>query len=223
MRRLMRPEFSMTLPATTSSQPAQQRDDHLLDHVPGEDGWPIIGNTLTVLRDPVAATSAMHRKYGPVYRNRVFGYRSVFLLGPEANELVLFDRDKNFSSHGGWAPVLERVFPRGLMLMDFEEHRLHRKALGVAFKPAPMKIYLAAINKGIAKRVGEWHRSGRGAEATELRFYPSIKQLTLDLAATSFLGIDLGPEANALNQAFVNMVAASVGVVRTPVLGTQMW
>ena len=28
------------------------------------------------------------------------------------------------------------------MLMDFDEHRLHRKALGVAFKPAPMKAYL---------------------------------------------------------------------------------
>jgi cytochrome P450 len=43
------------------------------------------------------------------------------------------------------------------------------------------------------------------------------------LAATSFLGIELGPQANALNRAFVDMVAAIVGVVRTPIPGTQMW
>ena len=34
--------------------------------------------------------------------------------------------------------------------MDFEEHRLHRKALGVAFKPTPMKAYLGALNNGIS-------------------------------------------------------------------------
>lgn len=34
-------------------------------------------------------------------------------------------------------------------------------------------------------------------------FYPSIKQLTLDIAAECFLGIPLGPEADRLNRAFV--------------------
>jgi len=203
---------------------ARQRRGHPLDHIPGDDGWPVVGNTLTVLRDPIRAVDAMYRKYGPVYRSRVFGYRSVSLLGPQANELVLFDRDRNFSSHGGWGPVLDHVFPRGLMLMDFEEHRLHRKALAVAFKPASMKIYLDALNTGIAKRIAQWHLSGPGqGAATRLRFYPAIKQLALDLAAAAFLGVELGPEANAVNRAFVNMVAASIGVVRSPIPGTQMW
>jgi cytochrome P450 len=34
---------------------------------------------------------------------------------------------------------------------------------------------------------------------------------------------ELGPKANGVNRAFVDMVAAIVGVVRTPVPGTQMW
>ena len=197
---------------------------HPLDHIPGDDGWPIVGNTLKVLRDPIGAAERAYAKYGSVYRSRVFGYRSVSLLGPEANELLLFDRDKNFSSKGGWGPVLDRVFPRGLMLMDFDDHRMHRKALGVAFKPAPMKTYLGALNEGISRRIAAWHLEGPGqGAATDLRFYPAIKQLTLDLAATSFLGIALGPEANAVNRAFVDMVAASIGVVRKPIPGTQMW
>ena len=217
----------MTMPAATPtgvSAAKAGRKGNPIDHLPGEDGWPIIGNTLKVLKDPVGSAEAMYHKYGPVFRNRVFGYRSVSLLGPEANELVLFDRDRNFSSSGGWNPILERVFPRGLMLMDFDEHRLHRKALGVAFKPAPMKAYLNALNDGISQRIAEWHLLGPGQGGeTDLKFYPAIKQLTLDLAATSFLGIGLGPEANVVNRAFVEMVAASVGVVRSPIPGTQMW
>ena len=166
----------------------------------------------------------MHAKYGPVFRSRVFGFRSVSLLGPEANELVLFDREKNFSSAGGWGLILDQVFPRGLMLMDFDEHRLHRKALGVAFKPAPMKAYLGALNDGIARRIAEWHLTGDGqGGATDLQFYPAIKQLTLDLAATSFLGIELGPQADTIYRAFVDMLAASMGLVRSPVPGTAMW
>jgi cytochrome P450 len=200
------------------------RKPHPLEHIPGEDGWPILGNTLKVLKDPVGAAQRMHAKYGPVFRSRVFGFYSVAMLGPEANELLLFDREKNFSSSGGWGPILDQVFPRGLMLMDFEEHRLHRKALGVAFKPAPMKAYLGALNDGIAQRIAEWHLAGEGQGGrTELAFYPAIKQLTLDLAATSFLGIELGPQADAVYRAFVDMLAASMGVVRSPVPGTKMW
>src|SRR6516225_2953488 len=126
---------------------------HPLAHLPGEDGWPIVGNTFAALKDPAHHAEAMFRKYGPVYRDRLFGARTVAMLGPEANELVLFDRDRNFSSSNGWGFLLDRLFPHGLMLMDFDEHRMHRKALGVAFKPSPMKAYLGALNDGISRRI----------------------------------------------------------------------
>ena len=194
-----------------------------LAHLPGEDGWPIVGNTVGALKDPVGHVDAMYRKYGPVYRDHLFGVRTVAMLGPDANELVLFDHDKNFASSHGWGFLLDRLFPRGLMLMDFDEHRLHRRALGVAFKPMPMKAYLNALNDGISRRTAEWHLAGsRQGGTNDLWFYPAIKQLTLDLAATSFLGIELGQQADAVNRAFIDMVAAITGVVRAPLPGTQM-
>jgi cytochrome P450 len=216
--------MSMPIASNASSNVGRIVSRTRLAHLPGEDGWPIFGNTLAALRDPIGHVALMHRQHGPVYRDHLFGVRSVALLGPEANELILFDREKNFSSSEGWGFLLERLFPRGLMLMDFEEHRLHRKALGVAFKPAAMKAYLGALNAGISRRIAEWHLAGHGqGGSSEFPFYPAIKQLTLDLAATSFLGIELGQQANAINSAFVDMVAASIGVVRRPVPGTQMW
>ena len=60
----------------------------------------------------------------------MFGETSVVLFGPEANERVMFDQEKLFSSEHGWGSILGLLFPRGLMLRDFDDHRIHRKTLG---------------------------------------------------------------------------------------------
>ena len=188
-----------------------------LKHIPGDEGWPIVGKTLQVLADPKGHVEQNAAKYGLVYRTHLFGETSVVLLGPEANELVLFDQAKLFSSTHGWDLILGRLFPRGLMLLDFDEHRLHRRALSVAFKSGPMKSYLAQLDRGIARRVAQWKQ-----KEGEMQVYSAMKQLTLDLAATAFLGADIGPEVDEIIRAFVDMIAAAVAVVRRPLPGTQM-
>ena len=101
-----------------------------LTHIPGDEGWPIIGKTLEVLADPKGHIERNAARYGSVYRSHMFGETSIVLLGPEANELVMFDQAKLFSSTHGWGQILGLLFPRGLMLLDFEEHRLHRLVRG---------------------------------------------------------------------------------------------
>ena len=185
-----------------------------LSHIPGEDGLPVVGTTFRVLRDPPGYGAHMVKTYGKVFRTNAFGNPTVSLVGAEANELMLFDRDKLFSSEQGWGPVLNLLFPRGLMLLDFDHHRMDRRALGIAFKPGPMRAYTIDMNRIFKDQLKAW----RG----DVLFYPAIKQLTLDVAASSFLGIPLGPEADKINNAFVDMVQASVGVVRAPLPFTRM-
>ncbi len=185
-----------------------------LAHIPGEAGWPVVGNTFTMLANPHAFADRMIATYGKVYKNRAFGGWQVALIGAEANELLLFNKDKIFSSEQGWGPVLDQLFPRGLMLMDFDHHRIDRRALSIAFKPEPMRHYSGALNRGIAREVAGW--------AGPKEFYPAIKKLTLDLAADSFIGLPWGPEADKINEAFVDMVQASVAPVRKPLPFTKM-
>jgi cytochrome P450 len=187
-----------------------------LAHIPGTEGWPVVGSTLALLADPKGEVERLSARFGRVYRSRAFGSRGVALLGPDANEFVLFDQAKNFSSTFGWNNLLGRLFPRGLMLLDFDEHRLHRKALSVAFKAGPMKSYLENLNRGVAGGIAGWPSTG------DMALYPAMKQLTLDLAAVSFLGAGLGPDVAELKRAFVDMVAAIVAVVRAPIPGTRM-
>jgi cytochrome P450 len=204
---------SVASPAFTFTPPRRNS----LTHIPGDEGWPLIGRTLHVLADPKGQVERAAAQYGLVYRTHLFGETSLTLLGPEANELVLFDQAKLFSSTHGWGRILGLLFPRGLMLLDFEEHRLHRRALSVAFKSGPMKSYLGELDTGIAARVAQWK-----AKPGPMLLYPAMKQLTLDLAATSFLGAEIGPEVDDITRAFVDMVAASVAVIRKPLPGTAM-
>ena len=189
-------------------------DDSDLSHIPGEAGWPVVGNTFRMLADPHGFARRMIDTYGKVYKNRAFGGWQVALIGAEANELLLFDRNKMFSSEQGWGPILDQLFPRGLMLIDFEHHRVDRRALSIAFKPEPMRHYSGALNSGISREVESWEGP--------MTFYTAIKKLTLDLAADSFIGIPWGPEADRINEAFVDMVQASVAPVRKPLPFTKM-
>jgi cytochrome P450 len=207
------PAMSIVLPSQSFTPPKRNS----LKHIPGDEGWPIIGNTFRALADPKGDVERRAKKYGLVHRTRLFGETCIWLLGPEANELVLFDQAKQFSAEHGWSRFFGLVFPRGLMTRDFDEHRIHRKALSVAFKAGPMKSYLAELDKGIAAQISRWK-----LQPGEMLIYPATKRLTLDLAAKSFLGADIGPEADEINEAFIDMLKATAAPIRRPLPGTQM-
>jgi cytochrome P450 len=115
----------------------------------------------------------------------------------------------------GWR-LLENLFPDGLMLRDFDDHRSHRRIMQVAFKPKPMRDYMLHLNEGITHGLKSWAPSER------FEFYPAIKDLTLELGASVFLGLTMGAEAAKVNQAFVDEIAASVAVLRRPWPGSKM-
>ena len=208
----------MTNAAIASSQSSAPRlTPRDLAHIPGTNGWPVVGNMLQILANPKTYVEHMAAAHGPVFRNHILGETTITLLGPEANELVLLDREKNFSSEQGWARVFDQLFPRGLRMRDFEEHRLHRQALAVAFQPGPMRSYLEQLNIGIAAHVAEWRKAQGG-----MSFHPAIKRLTLDLVANAFLGAEMGPDTESVKQALSDMIQAAVSPVRKPLPFTQM-
>ncbi len=51
--------------------------------------------------------------------------------------------------------------------------------------------------------------------------FPSYKELTLDMAASIFIGADLGPTTQRMNGAFEAMVAASMSRIRLRLPGLE--
>ena len=104
--------------------------------IPLVKGLPLVGNLPKFLRDPLANAQSLE-VHGNVVRSRTF-FETVTLLGPDANQFVLHDREGNFSSRGGWYYWIDRVFPGAIMAMDDPQHKHHRRIMQGAFKRSAM-------------------------------------------------------------------------------------
>ena len=99
----------------------------------GDAGAPLIGHTFELMHYGPEFHLRRQQSYGPVSWVSAFGQRIVVLSGPDAAQSALVNGDKAFSQDG-WAYFIGRFFPRGLMLMDFGEHHLHRRIMQDAFR-----------------------------------------------------------------------------------------
>ena len=187
------------------------------DRIPLVKGLPLVGNLPKFLRDPLENARSLE-VHGNVVRSRTF-FETVTLLGPEANQFVLHDREGNFSSRGGWYYWIDAVFPGAIMAMDDPAHKHHRRIMQGAFKRSAMERYVADMGPVIEDELARWPVDG----ATPLQAFPRIKALTLNIAARVFMGMALGPEADRMNRAFIDTVEASLALIRKPVPPFGMW
>ncbi|HSJ98133.1 MAG TPA: cytochrome P450, partial [Myxococcota bacterium] len=166
--------------------------------------------------DMLAPLQRFHARYGNAVLHRAGPFRMVHLFGPDANRLVLLDREQIFSSRKPWTAIMGRIFPNGLLLRDGEEHKHHRKIMHEAFKRPALREYAERMNPMIEAGLSTWGEDG----GRRLAFH-SYKELTLDIAASIFVGIDLGPETTRMNRVFEDLVAASMSRVRLPLPGLE--
>ena len=71
-------------------------------------------------------------------------FKMVNLFGPDANRLVLLDRDRIFSARRPWMQIMGRIFPNGLLLRDGDDHKHHRKIMHEAFTRPALREYARA-------------------------------------------------------------------------------
>jgi cytochrome P450 len=208
------------LPAIArQSKPARLRIDHpkvsgrALAGVPGRRGLPIFGMLPFAVRDPHGFAKRMHERYGPVHRFHACGNWNVQMVGPEANEFVLFDAAGNFSSEGGWKPVFGRHFDGGLLLRDGEDHQWHRKLIASAFKRDQLNAYLGLFSRNIEPLPAAW--SGETGDLYEL-----AQQITFANGYSAFLGRNAADATRDDLLAFRHLMRSAIAVVTMPLPGT---
>lgn len=188
-----------------------------LAHIPGPPTPPVIGHTLAIVRDSYGTQQDYIRRYGPVYKTKMLGVWRVNLCGPEALEHVLLDKDKIFSSSGGW-DALQRIYPGGLILQDFETHRQNRRIMMAAFRANAIRDYRRRMDGVMQDLIASWPND------EPFDFYSAIKDLTLRMGGAVFMGLPLdGDLAKKINKAITNEIRASVTPIRRAIPFTPMW
>jgi cytochrome P450 len=180
----------------------------------GEPGPPVIGKTLMFMRYGPKLSLEQYDRFGPVSWTHIFGMKVCAVIGPEAAQHVLVNKDKAFSQ-SGWEWFIGPFFNRGLMLLDGEEHRYHRRIMQEAFIRPRLEAYARQFGSIIDEEVPAWP-TGR-----PVRIYPMIKDLSLRIATEIFMGAEQTEESARIAHAFEDCVRAGLAVVRHPVPGLR--
>jgi cytochrome P450 len=181
-------------------------------------GLPWIGELLAYKRDPLGLYRRHWARYGPVAPAHMLGRDTVMLLGPDACGEALQNRDKAFANEPAWSQLVGPFFHRGLMLIDFDDHRDHRRIMQEAFTRDRLDGYAGRMHPAIARGTADWP-AGR-----PIRAHWRLKRLTLEIAADLFMGgaPDTGAAGMArVNRAFLTCVQAAAGIVRADVPFTR--
>lgn len=185
-----------------------------LDHLPGNYGLPVFGHTWELLTNGPALTERMVARYGSVFRSSALFQRSVALVGPDAAQFVLLDPGHNFAARPAWNTILGGLFDNGLLLRDLDDHRSHRRALQQAFKKPVLESYCQTLNQFLGDGIAAWPLD------KHFDFYLAVKKLLLDNAIESFFGADPARDVAPLNRAFIDMLDATLTLVRRPLPGS---
>jgi cytochrome P450 len=194
----------------TRPAPALRRDDR---------GLPLLGHLLEFAGDPVALMRRKWEAYGPVAPLRgALGETALMLLGPDACEQALLNKDKAFANGPAWSRIVGPFFDGGLMLIDFDHHHAHRRIMQEAFTRNRLEAYAARMHPAIEQGLAGW------TGGPDFKTYWALKQLTLDIAADIFMGgaeDTSREEMDKVNKAFIACVQAAAGVVRGDVPMTR--
>ncbi|PWN04271.1 cytochrome P450 [Nocardioides silvaticus] len=186
-----------------------------LKPVQGTAGLPLLGHTVDYIRFGSDFTRARYRRFGPVSWMGAFGTKVVAVAGPEATQEALTTKARSFSQDG-WTYLIDAFFHRGLMLMSFDEHKMHRRIMQEAFTRDRLAGYVDQLGPTVEANIQGW------TAGTSNRLYPLLKSLTLDVATDVFMAGRGGNEdTDAINDAFVSTVRAASSIVRIPLPGTR--
>ncbi|BDE58787.1 cytochrome P450 [Prescottella equi] len=186
--------------------------------VAGRPGLPLVGQVLAYIRDPLALMQRQWDRYGEVSWFSMLGRRWLAVLGPDACQEVLQNKDRAFANGDGWSVLIGPFFHGGLMLLDSEEHLRHRRIMQQAFTRARLEKTVVALHPAIDSALQGW------TPTEGFRAYTALKALTLDLATDIFMGGAEGAtdsEIASVQKAFVDCVQAATSVIRRPVPGTR--
>lgn len=179
----------------------QQPDNTDLGHIPGEYGAiPYLGKTITLIHHLYELIDDHYKRFGPVSRLKIGGQVGLLVTGPDLFQQIYLDKDKNFSPMMGYDKSLAHFYRGGLLLRDWDDHKVQRRMFQSAFKNESMRAYVDIMNPLMKANIDGWNGK------PDFHFFPSIKRTLLDVGATVFIGVEeLGPEMDEINQAFLNI------------------
>jgi len=154
---------------------------------PGPDGLPVLGNALSLVRDPRAFYEEMS-EYGDVVSYSIPRLQFCTVLHPGLVERVLLTDNEAFGKYG-FEELGGEFASEGLLLTEGEQWRRQRTTIQNAFTMDRVRGYGDAMVDYTERLVADWE------DGEAVRIDEAFSRLTLQVLAHSLFDIDLGTEA----------------------------
>ncbi|MEO0533733.1 MAG: cytochrome P450 [Cyanobacteria bacterium P01_A01_bin.123] len=173
-------------------------------------GLPFLGETLEIFNTEERYYWRQFEQYGPIFKTHILGQNFAFLVGPEANRLVLQDQADHVSTTLGWKFV-QQLFKDGLLFLEGEEHRRIRRLMYPAFHRRALVDYFTTMQRVVEGFIADW------GNREQVPFKADFRELTLIIASRLFLGAQTNQQVVQTSQWFEELWAARLAILRLDV------
>lgn len=177
------------------------------DDMPGSFGKPFVGESKELFADDELFYWRRFERYGPIFKSCIAGRKFAYLMGPEANRLVMSDQADHFSTRLGWR-FLEPLIGRGILLQDGQEHRATKRLMFPALHGRAIANYFDTIQQVTQDLLTEWGQQGTVSLIDEFGKFTTI------VASRLFLGTETDGEIQQTSQWFGQMMRGLRGKIK---------
>lgn len=159
---------------------------------PGPVNFPLLGQSLSFARDPIAFLSGAARRYGDMAYFKLGGVDIFFVNHPDLVKDVLITQRASFTL----SPLRERLRPvvgHGLFTSGGELHALQRRLMQPVFRKSRIEGYAESM-AAFARHTRDRWTPGAEIDSTE-----EMMQLTMFVAADALFGHDIEADSEAVS------------------------
>jgi cytochrome P450 len=186
----------MEMPASPENPSLSPEEIARLPLPPGNSGLPLLGETLSFIRDSRGFLEERRSRHGNVFRSHVLGAPIVFLLGPEANRWIFAGENKYLRNR--WPASTRKLLgEQSVAMLHGAAHLTRRRLLAPHFTYNAMRELAPRIEALTRRHCEQWASRTEPFKAVE-----AVRALVFEVAICLILGDGKAVDAAYMSRLF---------------------
>ncbi|MBO0931228.1 cytochrome P450 [Fibrella aquatilis] len=186
---------------------------------PVHPGWPLVGNTLAVARDPLGMFMKLQRQYDRVVRINIGGRNQYMVFRPEDVKYVLQENHRNYGRSPAFR-VLKRFLGEGLLTSDGDFWRHQRRLAQPAFHRQKITVLASTMVEESAAWVAQLRQ---GDLSGPVNMSQALMDVTMRIVCKTLFSTDAGQRLDGLSHSLETLNVLANKTLLSPIKWPTNW